>query len=517
MNFKQFRTQQRVRHLQRVAGRLASRGLGAVGAPLRERRERVVGVAQLRGPGRDRAVVRSASSSRARATTTSRTSILYQFRARRATRCSAAASRSSTSASTTTAATRSQWRFNLNLANIGSMGNFPRRRPGQRGRRLPVKAARHRRRRLRRGPPARAAAARGAEDPRPRRRLAARQPRAALPRARGVRFVEADLDDPAAAAAVVEEARPDAHRAPGGAVERPAIVARSRRHAAHERARASCTCSTRCGVLASSRRCSSSAAPRSTVLPRRSCRSARTRAAAAGSRPTPSSKAAQGRARPALRPGGRHARRAARGPSTTRARVAARRSRRARSRARSPRSSVACAPPVLAGRQPRRRARLHRRARRRARLLACCSTRARPRARLYNVCSGRGRRIREVLDVLLRLSAAKVDVRVDPERLRPSDVPAQVGRPLAAAAGDRLGAAIPLEQSLCRSPRRLEAARGGRRRRHAVKVLLTGATGFLGSTVARRSPRAGTRCACSRGARATWPSCRRTARRRSAT
>ena len=37
-------------------------------------------------------------------------------------------------------------------------------------------------------------------------------PRGSLPRvaAKGVRFVEADLDDPAAAAAVVEEARPDA-------------------------------------------------------------------------------------------------------------------------------------------------------------------------------------------------------------------------------------------------------------------------------------------------------------------
>jgi GDP-4-dehydro-6-deoxy-D-mannose reductase len=47
----------------------------------------------------------------------------------------------------------------------------------------------------------------------------------------------------------------------------------------------------------------------------------------------------------------------------------------------------------------------------------------------YNVCSGRGRPVRDLLDMLLAASGARVEVRVDPERLRPSDVPAQVGDP----------------------------------------------------------------------------------------
>ncbi len=48
---------------------------------------------------------------------------------------------------------------------------------------------------------------------------------------------------------------------------------------------------------------------------------------------------------------------------------------------------------------------------------------------VYNVCSGRGRRIHELLDLLLAESGASVEMRVDKERLRPSDVPALVGDP----------------------------------------------------------------------------------------
>jgi GDP-4-dehydro-6-deoxy-D-mannose reductase len=48
---------------------------------------------------------------------------------------------------------------------------------------------------------------------------------------------------------------------------------------------------------------------------------------------------------------------------------------------------------------------------------------------VYNVCSGRGRSIRELVDVLLGLAAVRIEVRVDKERLRPADVPAQVGDP----------------------------------------------------------------------------------------
>jgi GDP-4-dehydro-6-deoxy-D-mannose reductase len=46
---------------------------------------------------------------------------------------------------------------------------------------------------------------------------------------------------------------------------------------------------------------------------------------------------------------------------------------------------------------------------------------------VYNVCSGKGIRIREVLEKLLHASGIQVDVRVDPDRLRPSDVPVLVG------------------------------------------------------------------------------------------
>jgi GDP-4-dehydro-6-deoxy-D-mannose reductase len=46
---------------------------------------------------------------------------------------------------------------------------------------------------------------------------------------------------------------------------------------------------------------------------------------------------------------------------------------------------------------------------------------------VYNVCSGRGYSARQVLDILLGLSHAQVEVREDPARLRPSDVTLLVG------------------------------------------------------------------------------------------
>jgi GDP-4-dehydro-6-deoxy-D-mannose reductase len=48
--------------------------------------------------------------------------------------------------------------------------------------------------------------------------------------------------------------------------------------------------------------------------------------------------------------------------------------------------------------------------------------------RAYNVCSGEAHAIRELLDGLLAHSSVKVDVRVDPSRLRPVDQPLLVGR-----------------------------------------------------------------------------------------
>ena len=49
--------------------------------------------------------------------------------------------------------------------------------------------------------------------------------------------------------------------------------------------------------------------------------------------------------------------------------------------------------------------------------------------RLYNVCSGRAYKIRDVLDRLIALSTAPVQVRVDPERYRPNDNPLLLGDP----------------------------------------------------------------------------------------
>jgi GDP-4-dehydro-6-deoxy-D-mannose reductase len=66
----------------------------------------------------------------------------------------------------------------------------------------------------------------------------------------------------------------------------------------------------------------------------------------------------------------------------------------------------------------------------------------------YNVCSGTGRPVRHLLDVLLSASTARVEVRVDPDRLRPSDVPAQVGDPSRLRAATGWEPRIPLERTL---------------------------------------------------------------------
>jgi GDP-4-dehydro-6-deoxy-D-mannose reductase len=47
----------------------------------------------------------------------------------------------------------------------------------------------------------------------------------------------------------------------------------------------------------------------------------------------------------------------------------------------------------------------------------------------YNVCSGEGRAIRSLLDEMLRIAAVEARVEVDPERLRPVEVPSLVGDP----------------------------------------------------------------------------------------
>ncbi|RWU17790.1 GDP-6-deoxy-D-lyxo-4-hexulose reductase [Pseudomonas alkylphenolica] len=47
--------------------------------------------------------------------------------------------------------------------------------------------------------------------------------------------------------------------------------------------------------------------------------------------------------------------------------------------------------------------------------------------RVFNIASGRARKIRDILDVMLQQSAVAIEVQLDPERLRPSDIPFAVG------------------------------------------------------------------------------------------
>jgi GDP-4-dehydro-6-deoxy-D-mannose reductase len=67
---------------------------------------------------------------------------------------------------------------------------------------------------------------------------------------------------------------------------------------------------------------------------------------------------------------------------------------------------------------------------------------------VYNVCTGRGRRIRDLLDVLVKLAGVRVDVRVDEKRLRPSDIPVLVGDPERLRRATGWEPRLPLERTL---------------------------------------------------------------------
>jgi len=45
----------------------------------------------------------------------------------------------------------------------------------------------------------------------------------------------------------------------------------------------------------------------------------------------------------------------------------------------------------------------------------------------YNICSGKVYSIREALDMLLSMSKVKIEVKIDPKKIRPNDIPVQVG------------------------------------------------------------------------------------------
>jgi GDP-4-dehydro-6-deoxy-D-mannose reductase len=74
-------------------------------------------------------------------------------------------------------------------------------------------------------------------------------------------------------------------------------------------------------------------------------------------------------------------------------------------------------------------------------------TRGKP-GEVYNIATGSGITIQELLDRLLALSTAEVEVEVDPERLRPSDVEILIGDSSKFRADTGWEPEIPLDQTL---------------------------------------------------------------------
>ena len=67
---------------------------------------------------------------------------------------------------------------------------------------------------------------------------------------------------------------------------------------------------------------------------------------------------------------------------------------------------------------------------------------------VYNICSGRAWSIRQVLDLLLGMTRTQIEVRQDPARLRPSDVPILLGDNSKFVAATGWQPTIPFEQTL---------------------------------------------------------------------
>ncbi len=67
---------------------------------------------------------------------------------------------------------------------------------------------------------------------------------------------------------------------------------------------------------------------------------------------------------------------------------------------------------------------------------------------VYNIASGRGISIRELLQMIVGLAKVKVDVEVDPERLRPSDVEILIGDSSKFRADTGWEPRIPFEQTV---------------------------------------------------------------------
>jgi GDP-4-dehydro-6-deoxy-D-mannose reductase len=69
-------------------------------------------------------------------------------------------------------------------------------------------------------------------------------------------------------------------------------------------------------------------------------------------------------------------------------------------------------------------------------------------ARPYNICSGRAYRIGDLLEAMLGRARVRVDVAVDPQRLRPADVPLVLGNPARIASEVGWQATIPIDDTL---------------------------------------------------------------------
>jgi len=66
----------------------------------------------------------------------------------------------------------------------------------------------------------------------------------------------------------------------------------------------------------------------------------------------------------------------------------------------------------------------------------------------YNVCSGRPCPVQSLLDVMLSLSSAKIEQRIDPARLRVADIPVSFGDPARIRHATGWEARIPFEQTV---------------------------------------------------------------------
>jgi GDP-4-dehydro-6-deoxy-D-mannose reductase len=67
---------------------------------------------------------------------------------------------------------------------------------------------------------------------------------------------------------------------------------------------------------------------------------------------------------------------------------------------------------------------------------------------VFNVCTGRATTISELVDTLLSLSECEISVEVDPDKIRPVDIPWMVGDPTRIETATGWRAAIPLRQTL---------------------------------------------------------------------